>query len=108
MKTISFQEVNAFFQNEEGTISVPAFVDQNKGVVVICNELSNEEIESIVRNRKIWIHLEPDEFPYYNAFALFTVKDYFTQVIPNHEGGFKVSGEDDDEFLQNLTKGTGI
>lgn len=112
MKAINFPEANVgIAEDQEEYNTLPSFVDE-KGVVVSCFQLNAVEIETIIKNRKIWVHHLTGGQPL-QPFNLFAVKNYFdciqtqgTEVIVNNETILEnklneaLFGEDADEIIE--------
>lgn len=101
MKAIYFPEVNVeIAKNQPEYNTLPAYIS-NEGVMVTCFEFTDEEIQNIIKNKKIWVQvlmgnnrLQP--------FSLIPVKNYFESVITNGTD-YIVSNEDVvDDAIDNL------
>lgn len=104
MQALEFPEVNNHIgANQDQVNTLPACLTPD-GMVVVCFELNDDEIEQIVKHRRLWYHRvqEPKGF---SAMNIFPVRDYFTQVIKVDEG-YMISQSDDDEFLDGMVSGT--
>lgn len=101
MEAIEFPEVNNHIgKNQPQVNTLPAYVAPDSKVVV-CFDLSDEDIAMIVKHRRLWYHTYLGPFNQFAPMNIFPVRDYFTQVIQLEDGRFMLNPEDVDDQLED-------
>ena len=81
MKSISFKEQNTVFaENQEEYQNLPAFNDTDHGTVTSCWELSDEEIEILIKTKKLYVRSMTFNNPLQPLFLSVKRSDIFAKV----------------------------